>query len=866
MNRFYHALSFFALVATTPALFGQVNDDFQDGDFNQNPVWTGSDAFFTVVDDGGVQRLRSNSPGAATYALSTPSTLANNTRWQWYMDLRFATSGANYVDVYLIADNADLTAAQNGWFVRVGGTQDRVELFKTEAGTNTSVVVSADGIVNSSTSNPFVIRAERTTANDWTLQYDDGNTGTFTLAGSANDGAVNASTHFGLLVVQSSAASAVNNHFFDDISVGGIPVDLTAPSVISVSATSATNVDVRYDEPLAPLAIGTYDIIPFIGVTTAVLDGADPTLVHVTPASALVSGNTYSLLSENAEDAAGNSSTQASTDFIYAVPVAAELRDVVINEFMADPTPVVGLPEVEFVELYNATADKTFDLADWTFSDGGTPVVMPSYTLVPGAYVLLVAQGNLPFFAGVPNKLGLPSLPALNNDGDALDLRDNTGVQIDAVTYALSWYQDAVKDDGGWTLEQIDPTSPCSGAANWRASNAPSGGTPGIQNSIFASVPDVQLPQLTSVVVNSANNIQLNFNEPMDGASLLGGTYIVQPAIGVSGVAVLGANSVGLTLDQDLVIGELYTVTVSNVADCPGNVIGADNTLPFALPEPALPGDVVINEVLYDPLSSGSDMVELYNRSSKTLSLAGWQLANETNGVIASPIPINSAILLLPGAYVLITEDALGTAALYPQSRTDRFVETDMPSYNNGEGSVVLLALDGTTLDLFRYSDDLHFTLVNAPEGYTLERVDPDRPTSDNTNWQTASDLAGRATPGYRNSQYAEAPEPSGELTIEPAIFSPDNDGYQDLLTLAYRFEQPGFVGTISIFDIAGREVRRLMKNQLLGTEGAISWDGTMDSGGKARMGPYIVVLEAFDLAGNVERFRSTVTLAHRLD
>jgi hypothetical protein len=241
-------------------------------------------------------------------------------------------------------------------------------------------------------------------------------------------------------------------------------------------------------------------------------------------------------------------------------------------------------------------------------------------------------------------------------------------------------------------------------------------------------------------------------------------------------------------------------------------------------------------------------------------------LANETDGVISSPTLINSAMLLLPGEYVLITESALNTASTYPQSRTERFVETDMPSYNNGEGTVVLQAPDGTTLDLFRYSDDLHFGLVNNTEGYTLERVEPDRPTEDATNWQTASDVAGKATPGFLNSQYAAAPEASGEMTIEPSIFSPDNDGYQDLLTIAYRFEQPGFVGTMSVFDIAGREMIKLMENQLLGTEGAVSWDGLMDGGSKARMGAYVVLLEVYDLSGNVEKYKKTVTLAHRLD
>ncbi len=102
-------------------------------------------------------------------------------------------------------------------------------------------------------------------------------------------------------------------------------------------------------------------------------------------------------------------------------------------------------------------------------------------------------------------------------------------------------------------------------------------------------------------------------------------------------------------------------------------------------------------------------------------------------------------------------------------------------------------------------------------------------------------------------------------MTIDPPIFSPDNDGHQDVLTITYNFDQDGFAGSIMIFDLAGRQVRQLMANKLLGTSGSISWDGILDDGSKGRIGPYIVLMEAFDLDGNVRRSRKTITLAHHL-
>src|SRR5688572_6852063 len=116
MQRLLRTFSFVLSAVVLPvSLAAQFTDDFGDGNFTAAPAWSGNDVLFTVADG----MLRSNSPGAATYALSTPSAQAANAQWEWYTDLRFATSGANYVDMYLMSDVADLTAAVNGYFVRM---------------------------------------------------------------------------------------------------------------------------------------------------------------------------------------------------------------------------------------------------------------------------------------------------------------------------------------------------------------------------------------------------------------------------------------------------------------------------------------------------------------------------------------------------------------------------------------------------------------------------------------------------------------------------------------------------------------------------------------------------------------------------
>jgi hypothetical protein len=476
--------------------------------------------------------------------------------------------------------------------------------------------------------------------------------------------------------------------------------------------------------------------------------------------------------------------------------------------------------------------------------------------------VILASTSTAALFTGFGTVVGVPSFPSLNNDGDPMELWDASNVVIDAVTYSSSWYNDPAKSSGGWSLERIDPVTPCSSAANWTASNGALGGTPGEVNSVFAILTDTVPPAISQVYVIDSVTVDVLFSEAMDVGTLLSGVYNIVPTIGISNVAIIAPDRVRITLSAELVEGQLQTITVTVVSDCPGNAIGAGNTATFALPEPIMAGDVVINEVLYDPLGSGSDFVELYNRSQKVVSLAGLQLEN---GSASVKLITADAYLLLPGQYVAIATDVANVLTNYPLGHADRMLESALPTYNNGSGTVVFLGQTGDTLDLFNYDDALQFALLKSVDGVSLERVDPNRPTSDNSNWHSAAEDVGYATPGYQNSQYAPTPSANGSISIEPAIFSPDNDGYQDLLTIAYQFDEPGFVGTMKVFDIAGREVRTLMNNELLGTSGAVSWDGIMESSDLARIGPYIIYLEAYDLAGNVEKFRKSVVLAHRL-
>ena len=147
-----------------------------------------------------------------------------------------------------------------------------------------------------------------------------------------------------------------------------------------------------------------------------------------------------------------------------------------------------------------------------------------------------------------------------------------------------------------------------------------------------------------------------------------------------------------------------------------------------------------------------------------------------------------------------------------------------------------------------------------------MERIDFDRPTNESTNWHSAAESVGWATPGLENSQYYPGQLTSDVVSIEPEIFSPDNDGFDDILNINYTMANAGFVGSITIFDANGRLIRSLVQNELLAASGTISWDGLNNKREKARIGMYIVYFEVFDLDGNVSGVKKTCVVASKFN
>jgi hypothetical protein len=653
--------------------------------------------------------------------------------------------------------------------------------------------------------------------------------------------------------------------------------DLTPPSLLGFTYIGNNAVQLTFGEPLAADAADNVDVLltPGLGEQLVLLTTNRESL-YIQFEFDFELAQSYLLTVSGISDCSGNALLNP-IELELIRGFEPEAGELIINEIMAAPLATIPSPDVEYVEIFNV-GDRLLDLGSLTLESG----FIPQQALIgPGEYAVLTNSADVGAFSNIPNVVGMTGFPTLTNSGRTLTLIAGNTV-LDVVTYSDTWYQDTERDGGGYSLERINPEHPCSDIDNWRASQAADGHTAGAVNSVFSTTPDNAAPGLLYVLVSSPNSIDLYFDKQLDPISPdnlsievgidngQGGFTNLNYVVAQAYMLNAENRTIQVLFSGGFSAGVVYLCRVSQISDCWGNTVGSDQPLTgrFAVPEPHEAGDLIINEILFNPFADGGvDFVEIYNNSSKNISIEGWQLANETDGVASnfrslSEIPF----VLYPQEYLVLTSSKQGVVPFYPNVPAGRIFEMEsLPTYNNGDGVVVLADQTFEVSDRVPYIEDMHYPLLRDVKGVSLERLDFNRASTDATNWHSAAEPVGFATPGYENSQSAFALS-GGFLSVTPEVFSPDNDGFDDNCLIAYTLPREGFTGNVTIYDDLGRRVNRLVVSSLLGTEGSFSWDGFDEQQLKAGIGIYIIYFEAFHPDGEVLSEKATTVLGHSLD
>lgn len=324
--------------------------------------------------------------------------------------------------------------------------------------------------------------------------------------------------------------------------------------------------------------------------------------------------------------------------------------------------------------------------------------------------------------------------------------------------------------------------------------------------------------------------------------------------------------------EQKGLVGETLQIIVRMANDYSADKVILDEIIVTGEEKPLEPigyGDILISEVLFNPVSGGNDYVEIYNNSAKEILISRLYLASRDNDLKLTQVYPLSTLKknFLPGGYLALTKDTNGVFPWFDiQCRTCFLQMPKFPSFNNDFDYVVLLDEKMQVIDELFYTEKMHHILLAEEKGISLERISFTQKTNDFTNWHSASTTSGYGTPGYENSQFEIEDISAPNIVFTPESFSPNFDGYNDEYKIQYTLDKPGFVANISIFDATGKFVMKLVNNEILGTSGTIEWNGKDQTGQLKSIGVYIVLVEIFNTAGEVFRYKDGVVLTDVLE
>jgi len=632
-------------------------------------------------------------------------------------------------------------------------------------------------------------------------------------------------------------------------SLYNITPDSAGPNLISWNVNQANQVTLVFNE-----SIDTTLSSNFICTNTQISNvqfSESNTVVVITFNANLQPETFYTLTQSGLSDCEGNISNFSIEIYQGKTP---EFGDLIFTEILTDPDPVVqGIPS-EFIEVYNKSSH-TLELHGLSLN---SCVFEGSHLLLPNEYLIFGDITESLSFLSTSNKLLIPSFPTLTNSGMLLKLSMN-GMHLDSIRYSVDWFNNSFKANGGWSLELVNPNLPCSTSNNWKACENEIGNSPGYENSVYSLMPDVRKPELLYLTLEDSS-LALHFNEPV---TLIGNLFQEENLVGnfitenPSTFIILNASEVLNT--------EVLNYALEGISDCSGN--STSISFEWGYPEDASSLNLVINEILFNPSVGGFDFVEIFNTGSQAVSLKNTSLANASSSSGGQLETLTSeGRIILPNEYIVFTEDEKNTEELYPSIQTKNIIRVNaLPTFNNSDGTCIIYSNQNEIIDEMNYSESMHFQLLNSFEGVSLERLSSELPSAQESNWHSASESSGFATPGAENSQSISIENMNGVFELSTSIFSPDNDGMDDVIQFHFSEMKSGCVGNLTIYNERGIRVKRLIRNEYLGPEGNAIWDGISDNGEALAIGIYIATFEAFNEDGIQVNYKRDFILARKL-
>lgn len=517
----------------------------------------------------------------------------------------------------------------------------------------------------------------------------------------------------------------------------------------------------------------------FDGVKWVQLGTASVTLpVQIYVGLALSSGNAAQVSTAQFRDYGPIQSAVVGTYTPDHEPLAPSSRrtGLVFSEIMYHPKTPAGVSNnLEFVELYNA--DTIFeDISGWRLT-GGVSFTFPAGTVIPaGSFLAIAADPTALRATGSAGNVTGPFTGALNNSGDTVRLEDQSGAIKLEMTYSSNAPWPVAADGAGHSLVLARPSYGEADPRAWGLSEA-IGGTPGRQE---LNVANAQRGVVINEFLAHTDEPQIDYielyNHTLADVDLSGcfisdkvdtnrfripdGTTIPKRGFLLFDQNQLGfrLNAAGETLylvssNATRVIDTVrYTDQENGVAsgrspDGAATIRRLSQPTPGAANAPWRVEDLVINELMYDPISGddNDEYIELYNRGTNAVSLDGWRLEDAVSYKFAD------GLSLAPGGYLVVGKSRAQLLANYPQlNATNTLGDYSGSLKNSGEHLALTMSDDITSTNSFgeistnkihivisevTYGSGGHWGKYSGGGGSSLELTDPRADLLQSSSW-----------------------------------------------------------------------------------------------------------------------------------
>lgn len=854
------------LVLHVVSLNAQFYDSFDDGDHVANPKWLGNNSLFTVDPQN---KLRLNAPAGGLAYLYTELVYPDSFVATAELSMEFSPSTTNFTRIYFMSNHKD-PGLGNAYFIQAGenGSNDALHLYKSEWGV---ISLLASGTPGAMAGDPSTVSLKIVYQNlgEITVWADYNLDGSFEDRFSATDAMLlpSQASYFG---IQCTFTTSRKDKFvFDNLGVSLYQVDTSPPALTSSKVVNPFTVALGFSEVLdenSALDKNNYHINAAF-FPDSVYWGQSRDKVFLQFDNPLPASVPFELTVAALNDLAGNTLTSYTTTLEYfRAPVVGEL---VLSEILFDPY----VNHDDFIEVYNAgTVGISLDsLLISNPMNGQKQWINDPAPLQPGsyrAYTPNADQLRQTYATAATADIRFNALPAFNNDKGAVVISNASGHILDSFYYNQQFQtiDPDIKNQEGVSLEKMQILTFQNHPSNWLSGDSSTlYASPGYES---AHRLDQLAPKLIHAEALDSQTVLLTFDDFMNriSAQQIGNIGFADntPEVENADVALFNSRMIVVKLAEPLSAHSPYLLSIQGLTDKNNNII-RDTTISLLYGVSPDVGDLVLSEVLFYPNSGGFDFIELYNASDRAIQLKNTALANLDNN---SEEVVSSSYVLKAGEYVALCEDTTALKNQYPVPAHARFLQTEIPPLNADEGIIQVMNSDGEILDTFSYHEDRHHPLIDSEDrkGVSLERIRLKNFDNSTFNWHSGARAGGFASPGYTNSNQLIQGLVQDQILSYEKVFSPNGDGLADVLIMEYQLEKPGFLLSLEVYSTEGYKVKKLTNNELLGTHGVLTWDGTNDNGLPERMGIYILVASFFHPDGDRYLLKKDCVLADFID